>query len=217
MHTYTRAWMHTCPRAHVHTCTHAHRCGLSFEELCRYKYLLNVGSNGYANKLKYLFLTGSVVIWVRKDSLNYEFFEGHFIPGIHYASVDTVEDVPDMIRRLQADPAWAESMARAGQAQMASLDTDEVAHYCYQMLKAYAGLQHFVPKRDPRSWEVNCEDDMVRATTTPTPTPTPNPNLVDACMRTYRCATMTAGRCCRSSTSSRTTRPASAPPSQMSI
>jgi len=138
------------------------RCGLSFEELCRYKYLLNVGSNGYANKLKYLFLTGSVVIWVRKDSLNYEFFEGHFIPGIHYASVDTVEEVPAMIRRLQADPAWAESMARAGQAQISSLDTREVAHYCYQMLKAYAAMQRFVPKRDPRSWEVNCEDDMVR-------------------------------------------------------
>ena len=31
----------------------------------RYKYTLNVGSNGYANKLKYLFLCGSVVIWVR--------------------------------------------------------------------------------------------------------------------------------------------------------
>ena len=58
----------------------------------RVQYLLNVGSNGYANKLKYLFLTGSVVIWVRKDSLNYEFFESHFIPGIHYASVDTVEE-----------------------------------------------------------------------------------------------------------------------------
>jgi protein glucosyltransferase len=37
--------------------------------------VLNVGSNGYANKLKYLFLTGSVVLWVKKDSLNYEFFE----------------------------------------------------------------------------------------------------------------------------------------------
>ena len=57
------------------------RCGLSFEEVCRYKYMLNVGSNGYANKLKYLFLCGSVVIWVRKDSLNHEFFERHLVPG----------------------------------------------------------------------------------------------------------------------------------------
>jgi protein glucosyltransferase len=39
-------------------------CALSFEEMCRYRYLVNVGSNGYANKLKYLFLCGSVVITV---------------------------------------------------------------------------------------------------------------------------------------------------------
>ena len=31
-----------------------------------------MGSNGYANKLKYLFLTDSVVLWVKKDSLNYD-------------------------------------------------------------------------------------------------------------------------------------------------
>lgn len=138
------------------------KCGLSFEELCRYKYLLNVGSNGYANKLKYLFLTGSVVIWVRKDSLNYEFFEHQFVPNVHYVAVDTVEEVPDMIRRLQKDPVWAETIAKAGQERMAAMDTDEVAHYAYQMLKGYAALQRFKPKRDPRSWEVNCEDDLVR-------------------------------------------------------
>ena len=39
------------------------------------RYLLNVGSNGYANKLRYLFLCGSVVVWVRTGSLNHEFFE----------------------------------------------------------------------------------------------------------------------------------------------
>ena len=65
------------------------RCGLRLEEVCRhypnpkpkpkpkpnpnpnqvyrYKYMLYVGSNSYANKLKYLFRCGSVVIWVRKD------------------------------------------------------------------------------------------------------------------------------------------------------
>jgi hypothetical protein len=83
------------------------KCGLSFEELCRYKYLLNVGSNGYANKLKYLFLTGSVVIWVRKDSLNYEFFEHQFVPNVHYVAVDTVEEVrhpPTLTRPSLAPP-----------------------------------------------------------------------------------------------------------------
>jgi len=138
------------------------RCGLSFEEMCRYKYMLNVGSNGYANKLKYLFLTGSVVIWVKKDSLNYEFFEHQFLPGVHYVQVDTVEEVPAAIRTLQADPAYAKGIATAGYERMAQMDVEEVAHYCYQMMKAYAAMQKFVPKRDPRSWEVNCEDDMVR-------------------------------------------------------
>jgi len=99
---------------------------------------------------------------VRRDSLNYEFFEGHFVPGVHYVSVETVEEVPEMIRQLQANPAWAESIARAGQEQIASMDVDEVANYCYQMLRGYAKLQRFKPKRDPRSWEVNCEDDLVR-------------------------------------------------------
>ena len=122
------------------------RCGLSFEELCRYKYLLNVGSNGYANKLKYLFLTGSVVIWVKRDSLNYEFFEHQFVPGVHYVSVEAVEEVPDRIRRLQADPAYAKAIAVAGQERMAQMDTDEVAHYCYQMLRSYAAIQRFTPR-----------------------------------------------------------------------
>ena len=56
-----------------------------------------------------------------------------------------------MIRRLQADPEWAQRIATAGQERMAEMDTDEVANYCYQMLKGYAALQRFKPKRDPRS------------------------------------------------------------------
>jgi hypothetical protein len=85
-----------------------------------------------------------------------------FIPGVHYIQVDTVEEVPDMIRQLQAAPAYAKAIAAAGYARMAQMDTDEVAHYCYQFMRHYAALQRFKPVRDPRSWEVNCEDDLVR-------------------------------------------------------
>ena len=42
-----------------------------------------------------------------------------FVPGVHFVSVDTVEEIPDTIRRLQADPAWAKAIAHAGQARMA--------------------------------------------------------------------------------------------------
>ena len=73
-----------------------------------------------------------------------------------------MDEVPDAIRRLQADDAYARSIALAGQELMAQMDTEEVAHYCYRMLKGYAAMQKFTPKRDPRSWEVNCEDDLVR-------------------------------------------------------
>eukprot|EP00965_Chrysotila_dentata_P220986 6192120-Pleurochrysis_carterae.AAC.1 len=56
-----------CPRRQIVACrVRSGTCG---------RYLLNVGSNGYANKLRYLFLCGSVVIWVRTGSLNHEFFE----------------------------------------------------------------------------------------------------------------------------------------------
>ena len=99
---------------------------------------------------------------MRKDSLNHEFFERQLIPGIHYSPVDTVEEVPEAIRRLQADDAVAKAMALAGQERMAQMDTEEVTHFAYQMLKGYAALQRFTPKRDPRSWEVNCEDDLTR-------------------------------------------------------
>ena len=45
---------------------------------------------------------------------------------MHYVSVDSVDEIPSMIKRLQADQEWARTIARAGQAQMASLDVDEV-------------------------------------------------------------------------------------------
>ena len=38
---------------------------MKFEDQCRFKYLLNSASIGYANKLKSLLLCGSVVLYVR--------------------------------------------------------------------------------------------------------------------------------------------------------
>ena len=97
------------------------KCGLAFEDLCRYKYLLNVGSNGYANKLRYLFLCGSVVLWVRTGSLNHEFFERQFVPGIHYAPVDTVAELPAAIKRSAAGRRLR-APARAGGARADGAD-----------------------------------------------------------------------------------------------
>ena len=51
---------------------------------------------------------------------------------------------------LQADDAVAKGIALAGQERMAQMDTEEVTNFAYQMLKGYAALQRFKPKRDPR-------------------------------------------------------------------
>ena len=77
----------------------ADKCALSFEEMCRYRYLVNVGSNGYANKLKSLFLCGSVVINVESSAPNKEFFEHQLLPGVHYVSVRDSSDVPGWFER----------------------------------------------------------------------------------------------------------------------
>ena len=38
---------------------------MRFEDQCRYKYLINSASIGYANKFKSLLLCGSVVLYIR--------------------------------------------------------------------------------------------------------------------------------------------------------
>eukprot|EP00854_Cymbomonas_tetramitiformis_P000842 gene842-1326_t len=138
------------------------QCGLSFEELCRYKYLINVGSNGYANKLKYLFLCGSVVLYVRQGSPNHEFFELQLLPGTHYWPVETPEDLPAAIDYLQAHPALAKRIGTAGTARMRHMDMGEVSNYLSTVLTQYSQKLRFKPTRLKGSFEVNCEDDLWR-------------------------------------------------------
>jgi hypothetical protein len=45
-----------------------HKCFMPFADQCKYKYLLNSASIGYANKFKSLLLCGSVVLYVREGS-----------------------------------------------------------------------------------------------------------------------------------------------------
>jgi len=140
----------------------ADKCSMSFEELCRYKYLVNVGSNGYANKLKYLFLCNSVVLHVSDGSPNKEFFEAHLVAGMHYYAVKTPEDVPEAVRYLRDNPTVAQSIAAAGTKRMSTMDFYEVTHYLATMFKEYGQRMNYKPVPDPRSFEVNCEDDLWR-------------------------------------------------------
>ena len=85
---------------------------------------MHVGSNGYANKLKYLFLCKSVVIFVRDGSGNREFFESQVLPGTHYYSVRTMAEVPVAVRHLRAHPQLARTIASAGASRTRPVDAN---------------------------------------------------------------------------------------------
>lgn len=135
-------------------------CALSFEEMCRYKYLVNVGSNGYANKLKYLFLCGSVVITVRDGMPNREFFERQLLPGLHYVAVKEAQDVPAAVERLEKNPRRAAAIAARGTRRMARFDMEAVTDYVAHLIREYATRLRYNVKRVKRSEEIRCEDDL---------------------------------------------------------
>jgi hypothetical protein len=116
---------------------------------------VNVGSNGYANKLKYLFLCGSVVIHVHDGSPNHEFFESQLLPGMHYYAVSRVEEVADAVRHLRAHPAQARAIASAGTRRMEQLSFFEVTRYLAETFKEYGRRMTYQPEPGPNSFEVS--------------------------------------------------------------
>ena len=71
-----------------------------------------------------------------------------FLPGVHYAAADTVDDVPDVIRELQRDPEYARSLAQRGFERMLQMDTAEVTRYCSR--GAFQDMSMTRPRRVPR-------------------------------------------------------------------
>ena len=96
-----------------------HKCYMPFADQCRYKYLLNVASIGYANKFKSLLLCGSVVLYVNDGMRHKEFYEYGLLPGVHYVAVDSSADVPAMVRWLQKNDDYARAVGEAGRARSA--------------------------------------------------------------------------------------------------
>ncbi|KAL1511513.1 hypothetical protein AB1Y20_006321 [Prymnesium parvum] len=139
-----------------------HKCYMKFSQQCSYKYLLNSASIGYANKLKYLLLCGSVVIYVQDGMAHKEFYEYGLLPGIHYVSVPTAADVPSMVRWLRQNDQYARAVARAGRERLASLDNRALADFLAELLRGYAKRQKFQPKPLPGAVRIECEDDLWR-------------------------------------------------------
>jgi len=140
----------------------AHKCYMTFTEQCSYKYLLNSASIGYANKFKYLLLCGSVVIYVQDGMSHKEFYEHGLLPGVHYVSVPTANDVPAMVEMLRRNDSYARAVAQAGRARMSALDSAEASKFLAELLTGYSKLQTFKVRPHPGSARIDCEDDLWR-------------------------------------------------------
>ncbi len=155
----------TCEELNLHRAGgfQQHKCFMRFEQQCKYKYLLNSASIGYANKLKSLLLCGSVVIYVREGMRHREFYELGLVAGVHYVAVDTAADVPAMVRWLRRHDDYAKAVARAGRARMSSLDVGAVTDFLAELLRQYAARLVFKPRAPQLGGvRIECEDDLWR-------------------------------------------------------
>ena len=139
-----------------------HLCYMTFEDQCKYKYLLQSASIGYANKFKYLLLCGSVVIYVQDGMTHKEFYEHGLLPGVHYVSVRTAADVPQMVESLKRNDSYARAVAEAGRARLAALDVGAVTDFMAQLLTEYAKKQDFRVVPAKGAAPIDCEDDLWR-------------------------------------------------------
>ena len=139
-----------------------HKCYMKFEDQCRFKYLLNSASIGYANKFKSLLLCGSVVLYVRDGMRHKEFYEYGLVSGIHYVSVEKASDIPAKVRWLRENDDYARAVAQAGRARMSSLDVGALTDFMAEALTQYAKRQSFRPRKQAGSVRIECPDDLWR-------------------------------------------------------
>jgi hypothetical protein len=72
---------------------------ISLEELTKYKYLIDIGGNGYSGRLKYLMFSKRPILFVERNYI--EYFNDDLIPYIHYIPVKM--DLSDLITQIE----WA--------------------------------------------------------------------------------------------------------------
>ena len=101
-------------------------------------------SSGYSNRLKYLLLCGSTVIYVgigAAKAIPHEFYEAILTPGTHFAYAETASDLPAVMARLRSDEALARRIAQTGQAAMRRLDWATVKGYTRYVLNVMSSRQ----------------------------------------------------------------------------
>ncbi|XP_013398028.1 protein O-glucosyltransferase 1 isoform X1 [Lingula anatina] len=121
---------------------------VKLEDHCPYKYLFNFRGVAASFRLKHLFLCDSVVFHVGDEWL--EFFYPAMKPWVHYIPVkQDLSDVQELLEFAQANDDVVREIAKRGrQFIWDHLRMEDVKCYWEKLLKQYAKLLKFKPKRN---------------------------------------------------------------------
>lgn len=121
---------------------------ISLEEHCDHKYLFNFRGVAASFRFKHLFLCDSVVFHVGDDWL--EFFYPAMKPWVHYIPVrQDLKDVKELLQFAQENDDVVHEIAKRGrQFIWDHLRMEDVSCYWLKLLKRYAKLLKFKPKRN---------------------------------------------------------------------
>jgi lipopolysaccharide biosynthesis glycosyltransferase len=116
---------------------------------CAYRYLLNFDGVAASFRLKNVLACGGLVFYVEPKWV--EFFYAKLVPGEHYVPLSLdVEEAARTVDALRADDARARRIARNGRDFIEKhLTLAHVRRYWLDLLRDYASLQRFEPRRDP--------------------------------------------------------------------
>jgi hypothetical protein len=111
---------------------------LSVPDLTKYRYLIDIGGNGYSGRLKYLLFSKRPLLIVDRDYI--EYFHKDLIPFFHYIPVkQDLSDLLDQVKWMKEHPNECKEIAlNAFEFATSNFSTDQLIkriHYVYNNLK----------------------------------------------------------------------------------
>jgi hypothetical protein len=148
-------------KEHVHCRGFPARAPLTLREHARFAYLIHVDGNGFSGRLEELLSLGGVVL--KEESP----FESWYYPLLraHEHVVPLARNLStlcDSLRALREEPRRAAALAAAAQRfATAFLAPESVMGYVAALVRGYATLQRFRPRRHPMAKEWADAETMV--------------------------------------------------------
>jgi UDP-xylose:glucoside alpha-1,3-xylosyltransferase len=121
---------------------------------CAHRYLLHFEGGEETYRLKERLACGALVLHVRPRAV--EFFSSKLLPWRHYIPLDRrAEDAVTELEMLRQNDAFARQIAERGRDFVEHhLGPEQVEGYWLHLLREYASLQRFTPRRDDSLIEV---------------------------------------------------------------